>query len=275
MQSFESNSSISIGLLTGYKSSSQPVQFSNLSPSSTTGTFFFNSFRGSRIQTSNQVTFSYDSSAVTPIKEILCQNVGTYDVVGSLKWLKESIMVTTSIGELPLREAILYDGSGDIKLTVWNDLIDSVIEEKQYNITNLSLRNFYEKKLSTTKISTFSVADSNDTSPILSPARYQTYLSDEMTTKIVVNKLCCLEIINLELEFYPGCTNCQKSLVPKPGVKIVTCPHWKHTMRSDKTSCFFHCKLCFTEHTLVLPLAVLESFFKIDIIQVGKTIWTN
>lgn len=264
-----SNSSISIGLLTGYKSSSQPVQFSNLSPSSTTGTFFFNSFRGSRIQTSNQVTFSYDSSAVTPIKEILCQNVGTYDVVGSLKWLKESIMVTTSNGELPLREAVLYDGTGDIKLTVWNDLIDSVIEEKQYSITNLSLRNFYGQKLSTTKMTTFSVTDSNDTSPILSPVRYQTYLSDEMTTKIV-NELCCPEIINLELELYPGCTNCQKSVVLQPGVKIVTCPHCKHTMRSDKTSCFFHCKLCFNEHTLVLPLAVLESFFKLDIIQMGK-----
>ena len=37
--------------------------------------------------------------------------MGTYDVVGSLKWLKEPIYVTTSNDELPLREAVLYDGT--------------------------------------------------------------------------------------------------------------------------------------------------------------------
>ena len=266
-----SNSNISIGLPTGYKSSVQPVEFSNLSPSSTSGTFFFNSFRGSKICSSSQVSFSYDSSAITSLKEIMRQNMGTYDVVGSLKWLKESVMVTTSNGELPLREAVLYDGSGDMKLTVWNDFIDSVNEATQYSITNLSLKNFYGQKLSTTKMTTFSVTDSNDASPVLSPDRYQSYLSDEITTN-VVNKLCCPEVVNLELELYPGCTNinCQKSLVLQPGIKIVTCPHCKHTMRCDRCSCVFDCKICFKEKTLVLPREVLESFLKLDVIQMGK-----
>ena len=115
-------------------------------------------------------------------------------------------------------------GTGYIKLTVWNNLIDSVHEETQYSITNLSLRNFYGQKLSTTKMTTFSVTDSNGTSAILSPDRYQYYLSDEITTN-GVNTFCCSKIINLELELYPGCTNCQKSVILQPGIKIVTCPH--------------------------------------------------
>ena len=102
-----SNPSISIGLLNNYKSSPQPVEFSNLSLSSNTGTFFYNSCRGSKIETSNQVTFQYNASAVTTIKEILYQNIGTYDVIGSLRWIKESILVTTPNGELPLRGSSL------------------------------------------------------------------------------------------------------------------------------------------------------------------------
>ena len=104
---------------------------------------------------------------------------------------------------------------------------------------------------------------------MLSPDRYQFYLSDEIISN-GINKLCCPEIMNLELELYPGCTNCNKSVVLQPGIKIVTCPHCKHAMRSDKCSCIFHCKLCFKEHSLVLPQVVLESFLKLDIIQMGK-----
>ena len=59
-------------------------------------------------------------------------------------------------------EAIFYDESGHEKLTVWNDLIDSIVEEKRYNIGNLNIRNFYGQKLSTTKMNTLLVADSKD-----------------------------------------------------------------------------------------------------------------
>ena len=108
-----SNSNITVGLLTSYKLSSQPVEFTNLSPSNT-GIYFFNSFRGSKVQALNHVTFAYDSSARTSIKDVLSHTIGTFDVVGSIKWLKESAMVKTANGEKPLREAILYDNSGDV-----------------------------------------------------------------------------------------------------------------------------------------------------------------
>ena len=48
-----------------------------------------------------------------------------------------------------LREAVLYDDSGSILLTVWGDLIDSIEECKTYEFHNLALKNFSGLKLST------------------------------------------------------------------------------------------------------------------------------
>ena len=101
---------------------------------------------------------------------------------------------------------------------------------------------------------------------MLSPDRYQFYLSDEIISN-GINKLCCPEIMNLELELYPGCTNCNKSVVLQPGIKIVTCPHCKHAMRSDKCSCN---SIANYASKKVLPQVVLESFLKLDIIQMRK-----
>ena len=51
-------------------------------------------------------------------------------------------------GRLP--EAVLYDDSASILLTVWGDLIDSIEECKIYEVHNLVLMNFFGLKLSTT-----------------------------------------------------------------------------------------------------------------------------
>ena len=240
----------------------------NLSPPNT-GICFFNSYRGSVVQASNHVTFAYDSSARTSIREILSQSIGTFDVVGSIKWLKESTMVNTSNGEKPLREAILYDSTGDIKFTVWDDLVIAIEEETQYNFTNLCLKNYYGHKLSTTRLTAFSINES-DPSPVLNLETVQKYQSEEQTK--VNSKLCNPEIKNLELELYPGCTNqdCKKPVVLRPGIRIVTCPNCNHTMRADRCDCIFHCKISFGECTLILPKDVLESFMDFDVIKLGR-----
>ena len=152
-------------------------------------------------------------------------------------------------------------------MTVEKNLIDSVNEETQYIITNLSLRNFYGLKLPTTKMTTFSVTDSNYTSPKLSPPKYQTYLSDGLATN-VVNKLCCPEIINLDYGLYPTvpCTNCLKSVVLQPGVNIVTCP------QSGKHRATFIANYTLKNIPLYCRVLFWNPFLKLDIIQMGKTI---
>ena len=66
-------------------------------------------------------------------------------------------MVNPSNGEKLLREAILYDSTGDIKFTVWDDLAIPIEEETQYNFTNLCLKNYYTHKLYTTRLTAFSI----------------------------------------------------------------------------------------------------------------------
>ena len=261
-------------LLNDYKKASQPVAFVKLSPS-TNGIFFFNSFRGSRIENSTEVCFAFNAACPMSIQDISKQTVGTFDVLGCVKWLNDIAVVETSNGEIELREAILYDHTGHIKFTVWNNLIASIKETTWYNFTNLNIKLYYGCKLSTTK-STQVTIDNNDSLPILPPEVMQEYLKDqELIEAKNIHKLCCPEITNLELQLYPGCANvsCKKPLVLQPGARIVTCPHCKRSMRSDKCKSVLHCLLTFEEDNplnLLLPKEVLEKYMEVDVIEMGN-----
>ena len=49
-----------------------------------------------------------------------------------------------------LREAVIYNNSSSILLTVWGDLLDSIEECKTHEFHSLALKNFFGLKLSAT-----------------------------------------------------------------------------------------------------------------------------
>ena len=67
-----------------------------------------------------------------------------------------------------LREAILFDHTSDIGITIWRELTQSIEEGRKYEFHNLNLKNFFGKKLSTTPTTTAIVSDEIEEMPILS-----------------------------------------------------------------------------------------------------------
>ena len=95
---------------------------------------------------------------------------------------------------------------------------------------------------------------------------HKSYLNKDQDIKKMVNpKLCCLELLNIVLDVFPGWTNkqCNKRLNLLPGAKIVTWHHCSRTMRADKCSCVFYC-------VISLLIEVVSSFLK-DVINMCQT----
>ena len=67
-----------------------------------------------------------------------------------------------------LREAILFDATDSIPISIWNTLIDEIDEGKWYSFTNLSLRYYFVLKLSITKRTTSLAIDNAQPVPDIS-----------------------------------------------------------------------------------------------------------
>ena len=65
----------------------------------------------------------------TSLKVIRLNNTENFDVLGSIKWLKEMEEVDSYGYFESLREAILYTNEDDIPVTVWKDVLDELTEK--------------------------------------------------------------------------------------------------------------------------------------------------
>ena len=73
--------------------------------------------------------------------------------------------------------------------------------------------------------------------PTLDEVVFKSYLDkDEEIKKMVNRNLCYPELLNIELDVFPGRTNREynKPLNLLPEAKIITCHHCSRIMRSDK-----------------------------------------
>ena len=93
-----------------------------------------------------------------PINEICQKTTGTFDVVGCIRWLREKVLIQTSGGNpVYVREGVLYDTTGHIILSVWGDMMGTIEEDNLYCFTQIILKNYFGKKLTTSKISVATV----------------------------------------------------------------------------------------------------------------------
>ena len=94
--------------------------------------FFFNTSRGSTIARTNS---SFDNEHFQNVSFIKTQKTGIFDILATVKWLHNTKQMDSPKIMGRLREAVLYDDSGSILLTVWGDLIDSIEECKTCKFT--------------------------------------------------------------------------------------------------------------------------------------------
>ena len=105
--------------------------------------------RGSTIERTNSVNFSFDNKHFQNVSFIKARKTGIFDILATVTWLHNMKEIDSSKVMGRLREGVLYDDSGSIHLTLWGDLIDSIEEYKTYEFHNLPLKNFFGLKLST------------------------------------------------------------------------------------------------------------------------------
>ena len=113
--------------------------------------------------------------------------MGTYDVITCMRWLREKALVQTSGGNpVYVREGVLYDTTGNIILSVWGDNI-----MKKYCFTHVTLKNYFGKNLTTSKMSVATPHKSTQAFPALDEVVFKSYLDKDKEIKKIVNpKLC-------------------------------------------------------------------------------------
>ena len=122
-----SNPMMSIDYFKGFKQAAQPVVFTQLSSIRSDITFFY-SYRGSRITTSKQVHFTPDKGLLISINKICQKTMG---------------------------------------MSVWGDMMDTIEKDNLYCFTQVTLKNYFGKKLTTSKIPVATVHKSTQDFPIL------------------------------------------------------------------------------------------------------------
>lgn len=94
---------------------------------------------------------------------------------------------TTEKNGAVVRNALLCNSTGTIKLSVWEDHIKQLAENKFYTITDTKLRHYCGKCLSTTKTTQIMNAVPQD-------------LSQGTMTKDNTQWLCCPSIMNVAIK---------------------------------------------------------------------------
>ena len=80
----------------------------------------------------NSVKFSFDNRHFQNVSFIQIQKTSIFDILVPVKWLLSIKQVDSPKMKSMLRQTVLYDDSGSIRLTVWGDVIDLMEKCKIY-----------------------------------------------------------------------------------------------------------------------------------------------
>ena len=248
----------------------EPVTFKKLSKTPK-GEFFFNTSKGSIIQKSTTVNFNFNQTHYLKVEAVKAHNLGILDAMGWVKYLPGNKSIQ-SPGKVStnIREAIFFDHSGHIGITIWGKFTQLIEEGKKYELNNLNLKNFFVKKLSTTTSTTIALSEEQETKPVLTDDVTKSYIDHEKEINVALNpQLCCPELMGTNVTIDAACTNikCAKPVATVPGEKTVTCMNCNNMMRVEKCKCIFKCMLLFENITLLLPADVASLYFKEDIMM--------
>ena len=112
----------------------EPVTFKKLSKAPK-GDYFFNTSKGSVIQKSASADFNYNEKDFQKVDFIRSQNVGIFDIMGWIRFLHRKKTIQSPGKTNSLREAILFEHTSDISITIWRELTQSFEEVESTNFT--------------------------------------------------------------------------------------------------------------------------------------------
>ena len=115
---------------------------------------------GSRLTNVDTIPFKYEPPASTKLSEIdISKRGSTININVKLRWLEDKR--TVHFGELRItkvvRDGILADETGAMKLSICGDLVDQVQEDIVYQFTYLEVRDYFGLKLTTTTITSIKI----------------------------------------------------------------------------------------------------------------------
>ena len=201
---------------------------------SNTGTLFFNYSSAVLDAPPHDVDFKFSppTKQVTKIHSLLTSlTSGIFTVSGMIKWSDPEI--TTEKNGALVRNALLSDSTGTIELSVWQDHIKQLDDNKFYTITDTKLRYYYGKCLSTTKNTQIMNAEPQ-------------VLSQATTTKEDTQWLCCPTIMSVAINAYPVCNNkdCSKKItLNTAGSQVIRCQSCNRAMLLNQ--CYYEMNINF------------------------------
>ena len=231
-------------LFLGAMVAQQPIIVKHLQVSST-GTLFFNYSSAILDAPPHDVDFKFSppTKEVTKIDSLLTRlTSGIFTVSGMIKW--SGPQTTTEKNGAVVRNALLCDSTGTIELSIWQDHIKELDENKFYTISDTKLRYYYGKCLSTTKTTQIMTAQPQN-------------LSQGTITKDTTQWLCCPSIMNVAINAYPVCNNkdCSKKItLNTAGSRVI------HRQTSNRAMLL---KQCYYEMNINFHLEKDDTIYKV------------
>ena len=171
--------------------------------------------------------------------------------------------------EKRVRDAIISDNKSHMQISIWEEVIDNVEEDVWYTITDVTTKDYYGIKLTTTTKSDI-VKEEIDTPVDWSAVPVDDY-STALTAAPNATQLCCPDIISAKIYKYPICASakCGKKVNIVPGEPLVRCTACTRRMLPKKCPLGLHCVLEVQhndkDHILTIFSAQLTSFLNEEI----------
>jgi len=246
----------------------KPVMLSNLTKSGEI--MFYNAYFGSQMVGLSKLPFSMNEVSFYTINEVKSHEKGSFDVCGSIKWI--SAENTTSTKKL-VRDAVIADHTGHIVITFWEDTISQIEEGKCYEVYNVTLKEYFGKKLTTsrtTKLKEHHQAIDIDWTVVeMTDFKKE---QDDLKSKTTPT-ICCPTILSAKIDIFPTCPtpSCSKKLEkPADIVKYVKCPFCGSTALPRMLGKGFSGQICVAkEESVKLTVfpEVLNQYFSVDVIK--------
>ena len=209
------------------------------------GCNFFNG-NDTYVVDTDRISFKYqENKVVLTVSELKSRTKGTFNIMGTVKWLSESRQQLLRSGRTgTLREGVFLDDSGHMPITVWGqNLIGQIQEGKKVTISDVNVRFFIVRRLETAPGSEL-LAETELQGEVVWDDIVQEH-NRETNTGIEVMKKPSL--IKIAVQEYHTCANdsCKKRLEVCPGVKSVKCRFCNYKMPVIRCKRSMHANVTF------------------------------
>jgi len=168
------------------------------------------------------LTFKITDVQFSTIAEVKQEEKGKFNIIGSIRWISE---ISKATHGKRVRDAVVADETGHIIISFWEDLIDIVKEDQWYEISNVSIKHYFGKKLNSSTVTKikkyYNPIEIDWTIVEMTIFKKQ---QKEVKTRTSPT-LCCPDGLSAKLNIFPTCPtpNCHKRIELPGDIKIVRC----------------------------------------------------